>query len=340
MRTPGGIFLLLLVLLAAHAVSGQVLPLRDTAIVPHSKVLDVNKQIYKRNDTVWIASGICKPLKRTVYTGREAARFGTSVNNNFSVHGNIQYDFLYRTLTDTPFYQKDFQQHSIKTNFTLLFKNTYPVQVTVLHRNSNSPYFRDITDVSVQFRQKDYINRLRENLAQQASRNFKFNYQANFDQAEARYKSKLAEVTALEQWLASPARLQELVAEKERALRQLPKNNVDSALQQLTAKLPDVKQLHLPELPNEEAIRKALTDKLQHRLTKEGDSVLARAKAWADEKKKAINDSIQNTQTAAFIDKKKKELEQAKKELAAFEKKLKGVKKNMADSLALISSIL
>ncbi|HMK24709.1 MAG TPA: hypothetical protein VK483_01675, partial [Chitinophagaceae bacterium] len=340
------------------------------------RLLDINQRIYKRHDTVWIYSGICKTLKTTILPG-EANRF-SSLNNVdarppfLTIHGNIQYEFLYRSFADTPFYQKDFRQHSVKTSYSLLFRNTFPVQVALLHRNSNSPYFRDITDISVQFAQKNYLKQLKENLSQQSLQLINENYKLQLKEAEAGYKTRLAKVEVLQQWLASPARLQELVSEKERILKtgqgkiydtingllnkQLPEIDLrtvpempdaealkkvlsDKAKHQLTAYSDSILGIDLqalPELPDAEALKKAISDKAKHQLTAYSDSILNKANAWAKQKRKLITDSIQETKTAVYIEKQKKELEKALKELKQYEKKLTGAKKSFTDSLAKI----
>ncbi|NOT50235.1 MAG: hypothetical protein HOP10_03050 [Chitinophagaceae bacterium] len=253
-----------------------------------------------------------------------------------SIHGNVQYDFLYRSFSDTPYYQKDFRQHTVKTNFAFLFSNTFPVQVTVLHRNSNSLYFRDITDVSVQFSQRDYFTRLKENLYQQASQLITVNSSVMLKQVEEQYRSKLLQAEQLESWLASPARLQELVAEKERLARYPQIAVQDSILSMLPSGLPDVTVPGKPQLPDEKTILKAIADKLNDRLKVAGDSILKKVDQWEQAKLKAISDSLLKTKTAAFIEKKKQELAKLKKELAQFDKKLKSAKKSIADSLALL----
>jgi len=325
-------------LLFCHASMAQKTYIPSDSISP-LRIISMNQRMYQLNDSVIINSGLCKVLKRTVLSP------GTLLQNGpsrapipfLTLHGNIQYDFLYRSFVDTPLAQKDFRQHSIKTTFSLLFRNLYPVQVTLLHRNTNSPYFRDITDVSIQFSHKDYLKHIKQNLVDQATRQLKVNYQVRLNETELRYKAKLAEVEALQNWLSSPARLQELVAEKERVLKLASATiPVDSMLTQVRGQLPIAGLPAVPalsSLPTGEAIMKAIADKVNGKLTAAGDSVLAQVDAWLDQKKKVIADSVRNSQTAEFINKKKKELDIAKKEAADIEKKIKGATKSISDSL-------
>ena len=144
---------------------GQQLNLNDSTFI---RLLDINPRSYQNHDTVWIYSGICKTLKTTVLIGKNAGPFLNQFSNQqttfLKVHGNIQYDFTYRSLVDTPFSQKDFTQHTVQTTLDLTVKEKYPVKVTILTRQSNSPYFEDITDVNVQFNQRLFLQALRNNL--------------------------------------------------------------------------------------------------------------------------------------------------------------------------------
>ncbi len=303
---------------------------RKTYVVdsPYAWQLEINPRIITHHDSTWIYSGFCKILQSRVEISKPLLPGKSSKPDFLTVHGNFQYDFLYRTLVDTPFYQRDFSQHSIRTNFNLIFRNTLPVQVTLLHRNSNSPYFRDITDVTVRFRQQDYFKQLKEGLMQQSIGLINVTYQGNIHSIDRKYQSLLTEIKALEQWLASPARLQEMVAEKERMLKQGPVNGINQ--------LPLANPALPIELPADEIIKKAISDKINHRITAAGDSILNLVKAWTEEKNKRKTDSVLNTQTASHIENKKQELALAKKKLADLEKQSKGLKKTVADSLQVV----
>lgn len=312
---------------------------------PKVRVLFGNPRFFRNGDTVWRYSGICKVLQTHILTGSQAvSRIDTKRPPLLTVHGNLQYDFLYRSYQDTPFYQRDFRQHSIKTTFSLMFRNMYPVRLTAMHRNSNSPYFRDITDVSVQFSQQEYLKQLRGNLLQQSLQRLKANYELQMSATELLYKTRKAEADALYQWLSSPARLQELVAERERQLKYGALIHTDSLnasgllREQLQTggqpAVPAVRGLSgLPQLPDEDAIKKAIADKLNRRLSAQSDSILEKAEQWLAYRRKLAEDSIRQTQTAWFIEKKKKELEALRKELSTIENKMKSARKALSDSL-------
>jgi hypothetical protein len=304
--------------------------------IPAIRILSINPRQFQWHDTTWIYSGICKTLSRTYLpvSKKTIGQAGSSKPAFLKVHGNIQYDFLYRSFTDTPFYQQDFRQHTVKTNYNFLFRNLFPVQVTVLHRNSNSPYFRDITDVSVKYSQQDYMKHLKENLVQQATAIIKTNNAIRLTELEKKYKQKLDEVEGLQLWISSPARLQEMVEERERNIRHLAAFKADSLQQLARQQLPGLGLPGgLPEMPNTDAVKKAISDKLRKKLKAGADSLLARIEKIELEKKARLGDSLQKLKSKAHIEGKKKEREKLRKELEGYKKQLSGAKKNLADSL-------
>jgi hypothetical protein len=88
----------------------------------------------------------------------------------FVLHGNIQYDFLYRSIVDTPYYQEDLRQHSLRTNLRILFREQYPTQVNFTLRYSNSPYFTNFFDVGFLYNRFDYERQMKAILIQKVER--------------------------------------------------------------------------------------------------------------------------------------------------------------------------
>ncbi|MBK7883776.1 MAG: hypothetical protein IPJ81_08240 [Chitinophagaceae bacterium] len=131
------------------------------------------------------------------------------------VHGNILYDFSYRSYIDTPFAQSGLTQHLVQTSLNFLIKDKYPVRMILSNRSSNSPYFKNITDVNVQFNRYQLLDNIKENLKTKATDI------VNKDallKAEEHYKNKLEQVKELKTWLNNTARIQELIEEKENEL--------------------------------------------------------------------------------------------------------------------------
>ncbi len=273
-----------------------------------------------------MVSGICKPLKSYSSVSRPVLPYPSPQKSpSLVLHGNIQYDYLYRSITDTPFYQKDFRQHTVSTNLRFLVRNNFILRATVLHRNSNSPYFRDITTVSVQFNQRDYLQHLKEQLTLGAIPSIHQFYKKDIDEANIRYRRKLAEVEELKRWLSSPARINDIIAENERWLPGLPA----MAKEQVPVNIPAA-----ITLPDESLLKNAILEKANGKLSAFGDSVLQVADRWmAIQKQKAV-DSLRKTQTAAYISEKKKKLDSLQKDLAGYETTLQQTQKKLADSLA------
>lgn len=150
----------------------------------------------------------------TVYF-EHAAPLAVNDQSFLKVHGNILYNFLYRSFIDTPFAQSDLMQHQVQTNLIFLVKNKYPVKMTITNRNSNSPYFSNYTDVNVQFNQQQLLNNLKADFIQQAIANINGNDILN---AERNVVNLRTAYQQLQLYINNPAVLQHLVEEKERGL--------------------------------------------------------------------------------------------------------------------------
>lgn len=317
--------LCLLYLFTSYGLSyGQGSGFTDSIPAVKSRVTDINPRKYQNNDSVWIYSGICKPLKRIIYNKKTTFHTGRTKTSLLKVHGNVQYDFLYRSLIDTPFYQPDFSQHSVKTNFTITIRGQLPVRATLLHRNSNSPYFRDITDLSIQFVGADYLQHVKRQISMQAETAIRHNFEPSLRQMELKYQQQLSKVTELEQWLASPARLQELTEARERALKVMAQPDLPKA--------PGI-GLELP-VTDTTVLKELLAKKLGKQLTKAEDSLLKRIDSLLMSQKKQAENRLAPPFSAADLEKKKAELAAAKIELQQYEQKAGTVKKRISNTLA------
>src|SRR5882672_8779426 len=160
-------------------------------------------------------------------TGNPAAvsEIDTAVPKNMGqrkflkIHGNIQYNFSYQSLADTPFSQRDFAQHIVQTTFDMVVREKYPVRIILSTRQSNSPYFDDINDVNIQFNKNMFLNTIKENLLKDLPVTIR---NEPLLQMQNVYLDRLSRVNALNSWLNNPARMQEMVEEKEKNLSGLP----------------------------------------------------------------------------------------------------------------------
>ena len=136
--------------------------------LPGLAIEKLNPRVFKSNDTLWIYSGICKPLKTSMHIIASGKALNSKIQNRVNpfmkIRGNVQYDFLYRSFIDTPFSQHDFQQHTIHTALSIVVKDRYPVKLNLSTRVSNSPFFRNFTDVNMQFDRHAYLRGKKQQL--------------------------------------------------------------------------------------------------------------------------------------------------------------------------------
>jgi hypothetical protein len=160
----------------------------------------------------------------------------------FTIHGNILYNFSYRSIVDTPFAQNDVQQHLTQTNFDVIVKQQIPIKIILTNRNSTSPYIRNNTEVKFQFNQRQYQQQIKQKLTNIIDSNIDY---SQITQAENLYKANLQKAYLLESWINNPMRLQQIIQEKEAQLQ----NTQLSAVGNLSTKLlsSNTNDLSLPD---------------------------------------------------------------------------------------------
>jgi hypothetical protein len=84
------------------------------------------------------------------------------------MHGNILYNFNYRSYIDTPFAQHGMIQHTLQSYINGNIANKYPFRAIFTYRGSNSPYFSNNSDVSIQYRQPDMLEQVKSDLKKDA----------------------------------------------------------------------------------------------------------------------------------------------------------------------------
>jgi hypothetical protein len=77
------------------------------------------------------------------------------------MHGNILYDLNYRSNIDTPYAERNVYQHMIQTYMDVTVKGNYPFRIYFTTRFSNSPFFRNYSDVSVLYNANDFSNKVK-----------------------------------------------------------------------------------------------------------------------------------------------------------------------------------
>jgi hypothetical protein len=306
MGTPHRYLLSFALLVASCAVFGQR-PVRPSIAEDYNPVLDINPRYHTRNDTVWIYSGVCKVLRIEILTGDEAAAFLKSQASPpkkipfLRAHGTVQYDFTYRSFVDTPFSQRDFAQHSIQATIDLVFRDRYPLRLVIGSRRSNSPYFDDITDVNLQFSRKAFLNSIKARLYEKLSP--PGITPPNLADLEKLYNEKKFEVAQLQGWLNHPARLQQIIEEREAALGKPAGNHsIDS-------------------------YKSKLADSLS-------------AKSGAIKNSLLAQDTLSKSTAVERFERKKQELDSLVKQLKSYEQKLKATRGLAQDSIAKLKSKL
>ncbi len=180
-----------------------------------SRVLDIAPRYEHSGDTLWVRSGICKTLKTQMFTG-VYERPGISVKKPplFTVSGNVQYDYLYRSFADTPYFQKDFRQHTIQTSLAISVRNNYPFHLRFIIRKSNSPYFRDFFDGGFLFDRHTYYRNMKNQLLEKVSNQLpEFSY---LKAAEVLLKKELTKFNLLKEKLSRPNLAQQIIEAREK----------------------------------------------------------------------------------------------------------------------------
>ena len=130
------------------------------------------------------------------------------------LHGNFNYSFDYRSVLDTPFSTTNLQEHREQVYADATLKGKYPFRVIVSSRQSNSPFFKNYTDVNVEFKQPAYRQAVKENMV--AAMKERVQAQDTLGKYEQQLNGQRSQWLSLTRWLNDPARQQEVVQEKER----------------------------------------------------------------------------------------------------------------------------
>jgi hypothetical protein len=248
-----------------------------------------------------------------VKTPRIYPVIGTPVSSKtplLSIHGDISYDFQYRSFVDTPYYQKDFSQHNIQANLNIVYRNQYPMRVVIRQRFNNSPYFRDMFDVNAQFNERMITTRAKQLLLEQADNWMHQRLNGLYTKADSlkkvyeEYKKSLA---ALEASVSNETKFGELVKAKEGFVeRQM----------NLLAKEKQQKGQPVPE-----------TETLKQEVMLRYDSILRKGlSVWS-------LDSINNP-TLSKLQEKQQVLEQKQQELRSQEQRIRQTERSITDSIA------
>lgn len=248
----------------------------------------------------------------------------------FTIHGNIAYDFFYRSTIDTPVAQRDFQQHTERVYLDILVKEKYPLKVNFTSRQSNSPYFRNFIDVNFQFNRYTYNKNLKQQLLNKLKAQVPQLKYPDLCKAESALKKLTDQYTQIKSWLEDPATLQKIIEEKERAYYRKIKAASDSVNNLLAGKggssgnasdsLNKLKDSALSIAGKVKTVKEKLADSLasvKSKLPDKKDSLVSNVKDRMD--------SI-TAPFAKLYEKKRQELDSLEKQLVLYKNKADSVK--------------
>jgi hypothetical protein len=145
--------------------------------------------------------------------------------------GEVNYNFFYRSILDTPFAATNYLQHQSGGNFNFTISKMFPLRVSYLLRIDNSPFFKNIHDVRVEF---DPVG-FRKLVSEDAKKKLEANLERYKDSSlEHIYENKLAQVRNLKKWLEDPFTNQRLYEMNEIVL--MPSITYDRSLPDSIAK--------------------------------------------------------------------------------------------------------
>lgn len=182
-------------------------------------ILENNHQLLNMGDTLFlmITFGSCKNRFGVLYERVQSLAVQKPAKSSFiKVHGNITYNFSYRSYVDTPFAQSDLQQHMVQTNLNFVIKDKYPVQMYITNRSSNSPYFKNMTDVTLNFNNHSLLENIKKELKEKVTSGIT---PPELSKNEQLLKDRKLEAQKLQSWINSPARAQEFIEAKETSIK-------------------------------------------------------------------------------------------------------------------------
>jgi len=144
---------------------------------PVNNKLITNNRFHHLDDSISISmiNGVCKNrslvvTKNDLQTADKDnnAKAKTNTEPLLTLHGNILYNFNYRSYIDTPFKQYGMIQHMVQSYVNGDVAGKYPFRAIFTYRGSNSPYFSNNSDISIQYRQTDMLEKVKSDLKKDA----------------------------------------------------------------------------------------------------------------------------------------------------------------------------
>ena len=239
-----------------------------------------------------------------------------------TIHGNISYEYFYRSKIDTPINQQDFQQHTERVYLDVLVKEKYPLKVNFSSRQSNSPYFRNFIDVNFNFDKYTYNRSIKQKILDKLKAQVPAYKFPDLSKVEAELKKSKEVYTKTKTWLEDPATLQKIIEERERIYYQKIKATEDS-LKSVASNNGKATGIAFGKTSS---LQKKLSDSLESIKLKKEDLV---------SRTKGKTDSVL-APFAALYDKKKRELDSLGIKVSVYTKKVDSVNKIVQKDVAAI----
>ncbi len=112
-----------------------------------------------------------------------------------ALHGNFTYEFIYRSHIDTPFQQSNFQQHILRVNLKSSINQSIPVNYSFALNYSNSPFYRNLFDLNLNFDIQEYKKIIADKLSEKIENELKKKF--NLNGLEQKYKEELGKINNL-----------------------------------------------------------------------------------------------------------------------------------------------
>lgn len=140
----------------------------------------------------------------------------------FTVHGNIAYDYFYRSGLDSPFRQQAMAQHTERLWLDITYKERYPFRIGFTARQGNNSFLRDFAGMNMNFDKTNFIRLKKEKLYALVD-SMDLNA-AILEKTDSAIAMEQRRIRSLGELTASPYLLQKIVEERERqSMRKLQK---------------------------------------------------------------------------------------------------------------------
>ncbi len=254
----------------------------------------------KINDSTFLSfliyKGACKSNNLSFQLTQLQILPGEGLNNqgrsggakNDFIHGDVTYDYFYRSAIDTPFAGSNIQQHNLRANLQVMVAKQIPVTIQVNSRQTNSPLFKNYTDLNVQFNSRSYNTAARDKLAKAIVQKIEAQARDSFLLKTLNHHEHLQALAR--QWLDDPRQLQQLVENRQivAAGEAQLKSRLEAAGENAKNRIEDSVQ------NREDRIKNRVEDSIRSRENRAKNRIEDSVQSKENRVKGRIEDSLQN----------------------------------------------